>query len=195
MVERATTIRDGLVIETVWDENHVGPIELHVTLETLKGDTGITDRAVRALSLQPPRTPGDPNAVGEWIERNRNRHCGIRPQNPNLFYSHVALLYILAIQEGARSPLGFMATYANIRARMAHEWVMTARKRGLLTQSIPDAGKAHGRLTTKAKDILRSQSTIWRERDHAMEDDATCSHTHPRDVHPSQRDTRDPRES
>jgi len=172
MVERATTIRDGLVIETVWDENHVGPIELHVTLDpdTRQDGRGIPQESVKYLSLQSLapdsfRIAGDLCSVGAWLQANHNPKRPSRPDNPELFYSHVALFVALAAQDGTKGTSTVMAAMAAVRPSMSRIWVAAARKRGYLTPNPGGrpSGRSYGTITEKARAILRSQSTIWKE--------------------------------
>ena len=161
------TIRvDGLVIRTAWDDDFVGPVEVLITIDhraIRPAGKGISDRALRALSLQsmaPESGPtlGDLRYVKDWLAANKPA-LRKRPQDPEEFYAHVALFFVLALRDGERSVVRVLANYAAVRPYRAREWIETARRLGMLTGTPAgtQAGRACGNLTDKARATLASR--------------------------------------
>jgi hypothetical protein len=161
------TVRvSGLVITSTWEPEYSGPVELLIRLDPglrIVGK-GISDRSIHRLSIQSMapesmRILGNLRSVGDWLSANKPDRRS-RPQDPSLFYSHVALFFVLGVQEGAKGVTQVLANYASVRPSKARMWVETARKLGLLSANNAgcQVGRARGVLTDKARTALAGQS-------------------------------------
>lgn len=166
MVVFQTVNADGLVIRTAWDDFHAGPVELLITIDHADhpDGKGITERLIRRLSLQSMapesmKTDGSLRVVGDWLEK-RKPGLRTRPEDPQEFFAHVALFFVLTIQGGEKGVTRVLANYSGVNPSMAREWIAKARRLGMLTT--PRAGcytgRAVGHLTDKARTILASKS-------------------------------------
>lgn len=151
---------DGLIVRTAWDEYHIGPVELLITVDNAPAGKGIPDRFIHRLSLQSMtpdtiRTVGSLRVVGDWLEKNKPQFRK-RPTDSPLFYASVALFFTLVVQEGGKGVCNTLANYTGVRPSMARLWIDQARKRGMLTDNKAKntAGRACGILTDKAREIL-----------------------------------------
>ena len=162
-----TVHADGLVIETAWDEYYAEPVELRITIDPKiprPAGKGIPQRVIHHLSLQSMmpdtmRTVGSLRVVGDWLEKNKpGFRC--RPAEPSVFYAHVALFHVLAVEAGEQGINQVLANYAAVRPSKAREWIETSRRLGMLTEndSRSRAGRACGILTDKARAILATES-------------------------------------
>lgn len=153
---------DGLVIETAWDELYAGPVKLFISIDPglhIVGK-GITQRALERLSLQSMcpdemKAIGSLKVVGDWLDKNKPIFRR-RPENPDEWYAHVALFFVLAVQAGHSGVSQILANYAGVRPRMSREWIERSRKVGMLTENTTrhHGGRAYGSLTDKARETL-----------------------------------------
>lgn len=166
MVTYATTHVGGLIVRTAWDEYHAGPVELLIVLDTSvpnKGK-GITERSVRGLPLRSmaparPKTQGSLKVVGAWLDTHKPA-LRMRVEDPSVFFAHVALFFVLAVENGERGVIRLLANYAGVRPTRARKWILIARKLGFLGDDgldLETAGRAHGVLTDKARQVLASE--------------------------------------
>jgi hypothetical protein len=169
MVNFQTVKVDGLVIRSAWDPYHAGPVELHITLDhrATSDGRGITERKLRHLSLvsiapESPEPTEGLRVVGDWLDEHKPR-LRARVADPELFFAHVALFFVLAIRDGMKGVYRVLANYAGIRPSMARTWVEKARRLGMLASNgikLATVGRAFGILTDKARQVLASQSFI-----------------------------------
>lgn len=165
MVIYNTAAHGGVIIRTAWDEHHCLPVELHVTIDHTYVGNGISERLLRSISFaamrpQSMQAMGSLRTVGDWIAQHKPSFRQ-RPEDPRLFYAHVALFVVLVAQEGERGAINTLANYAAVRPHKAREWIATARRLGMLTSSTAHAGRVYGVLTKTARETLsESYSSI-----------------------------------
>lgn len=105
-----------------------------------KSAQAATRRSRRQWEKMRPFLHGDSGATG-------------RKGHPDIYYAQIAQHYVKAILAGSRKPIADLAQREHLSPSRVSELVVKARRRGLLSGSLP--GRAGGLLTTKAKKLLR----------------------------------------